>query len=320
MATLIPPEIGVIPKAPVETTQQVSNGVISEKDQSPEVAQVQAVIAEFLEDCVRVNVGKGYTKLVDYTDFADSFSKFMNKKAPEVKKMSLLLPNNVFWLAYSPTQIEISSYYTGGVKKVNYRGNSVDRVTPNIIISHVLDSNKGKWTIETGNSFFLATDLSLSMLTKRFYKGPSIANRVYVLPFSNMYDTGAMCTGENQLPRVFENGDLRSLNSYYDMIFNSPFNSDLGVKALGYNNPYSGNPSDWFAYLAKLAKEVNPEFPYREIAGFVPIKPVQPPVANVPVESATISITVPTTTVNINTTNVGRVIPLTEAEAQALNF
>jgi len=51
------------------------------------------------------------------------------------------------------------------------------------------------------------------------------------------------------------------------MIFNSPFNQDLGVKALSRSSQYCSVDA-WFDYLARLAKEPEPKFPYGELSGY----------------------------------------------------
>lgn len=231
------------------------------------VSNVQATKAEFMTDCVRLDLGGGFTKLVDYASFFATFSKFMETKEKVTKEQGLLLPSNVIWLSQTATHVKVVCYYPEGVKKVNFCGTSVPRITPNVIVCHQLEVTKtGHKVIDTR---YLSTNIPLQSLDRKFFTGPSHANNIYILPFSNMYDSGAMCTGANQLPKQFEKGDLRGLHHYHEMIFNSPFNHDLSVKAISSNNRYY-QPTEWFAYLAKIAKDPNPKFPYSELLGYRP--------------------------------------------------
>lgn len=240
-------------------------GTLALDDSKQIVKSVTAVKAEFLEDCVRLDLGKGYQKLIEYSDFDAEWTKFMGKKEVETKEVGLMLPSGVVWMSHSATKLKIMCYYPEGVKNINYRGNSVPRVAPNVIISHTLDSTKTGWKV-TG-SWYLATDLPLSQMSREFYTKSNHAKNIFILPFSNMYDNGTMCTGANQLPKSFDKGDIRGLHHYHEMVFNSPFNNDLGVKAVGTGSRYC-NAEDWFALLREIALKPNPKFPYEHLMGY----------------------------------------------------
>jgi hypothetical protein len=245
--------------------------ILPEQPSEPAVKK-PALKVEFLPECVRMDLGQGLTKLVEYEDFYNTFTEYMGKlaKKPVGKERQFLLPKDVFYLAFSEKELKICCYYPGDVKFVTYITERVKRVTPNIILSFKLTPITGADNWQISSAKFFCTDLPLSQLRRTFHDVPNSSNRVYLLPFPNMYDGGGMCTGGNQLPREFLKAELRPLNAYYDMIFNSPFNNDLGVR--GISNGM--NPAEWMRLLASIAKEPTPQFPYKHVQGYTaPIVP-----------------------------------------------
>lgn len=245
-----------------------------------------AVKAEFLDNCVRVEFDHGYKKLLEYDDFDEVFRNMMGKVKTVEKSVeyNLSWPANVIWSSVSATRIKLTCFYPGGIRNVDYRGTSLPRVTPSILISHTLDAKPGSaggWRVY--EPLFFGTELPSSRIERKYYAAPSTATGIYLLPFANMYDNGRMCLGSNHLPLNLEKGDLRPLNAYYHVIFNSPFNQDLGVKALSPDSRYASTDS-WFKYLADLAKEPNPRFPFQELRGYVAGNHAGTPVpsANIP--------------------------------------
>jgi hypothetical protein len=67
------------------------------------------------------------------------------------------------------------------------------------------------------------------------------------MPFPNYYDSGNMCYGQNVMPVEFKN-NLKGLDYYYDVIQQSPFNSDLGINITSYRDDIHG----WFLHLQKM--------------------------------------------------------------------
>lgn len=257
-----------IPQAIPKSEPSISS-VVSNPESEKDVKKTPAVKLELLENCVRIDLGQGYTKLIEYQDFSAAISKLTGDRIASVKeKVSYSLPSNTFWFACSDTVLEVSCYYPGAIRNVNYLGDVQLRVTPNIIISHNLQLSKSGCNHSV--AYFLATDLPLSRLNRKFYTKPVYSDRVFLLPFPNMYDNGTMCVGSNQLPKQFPKGDVRGLQAYFDMIFNSPFNNDLGVRGVSRNSTF-GSVNSWFRHLTDLAK-ANAEFPYKELEGFTPLK------------------------------------------------
>ena len=83
------------------------------------------------------------------------------------------------------------------------------------------------------------------------------------LPFSNVYDSGSLCFGTAMKISSFTPPDLRGVHSYYQVLFDSAFNNDLGIKALK-SGRRQEPVSKWYDYLATLAADKKP-FPYKEL-------------------------------------------------------
>lgn len=174
----------------------------------------------------------------------------------------VLLPSNTFFFAQSATRINLSCYYAGGVRNIKYAGHDRPSVIPNIIISHSLTNSGGSWTVNSTRYF--STDRSVAGIPHRFINGVSAEEKVYGMPFTNTYSDNRMCYGSNSMPQQFRNENLRGLDWYYQYLFETPFNDDLGVSALGRRQ----SPADWYGKLARLAEEGQP-FPYSDLAGFI---------------------------------------------------
>lgn len=194
----------------------------------------------------------------------DSFLAAITSSSSQSEDGSIegvLLPSNTFFFARSATRINLSCYYAEGVRNVKYGSHDRPSVIPNIIVSHVLNKNGQEWVINTTRYF--CTDKPVSALPGTFINAAKLDAGIFGLPFSNTYSDNRMCYGGNSMPHVFRNNNLRGLDWYYQYLFETPFNDDLGINGL-----YSRvTPETWYARLAKLAEE-GASFPYKDLAGF----------------------------------------------------
>lgn len=71
-----------------------------------------------------------------------------------------------------------------------------------------------------------------------------------------------MCYGRNTMPVRFAEGSLRGFDWYYQYLFESPFNSDLGLYGVS-----GKSVNEWFALLAERAAN-GQTFPYSDLVGF----------------------------------------------------
>ena len=133
-------------------------------------------------------------------------------------------------------------------------------VVPNVIISHVLKMQGGVWKVN--DTRYLTTNKPLSEIPRQKI---AVGSGVCTLPFTNVYDDGRLCYGNNLRVAEIKPPDFRPLHWYYEMLFTAPFNNDIGVYSLKRESKFKENYAGWFAHLAKLAETGKP-FPYAELS------------------------------------------------------
>ena len=170
----------------------------------------------------------------------------------------IMLPSNTYYFARSAFRIELSCYYTGGVKNIKYFDKDRPSVIPNIIISHSLERSGSDWNLLSSRYF--CTDLPVGLLPATFVNAAKPADRIFRLPFTNTYQDGRMCYGGNSMQSIFRNENLRGLDWYYGYLFETPFNDDLGVNGLEGRL----SASSWYEKLADRASE-GQGFPYEDL-------------------------------------------------------
>ena len=236
----------------VETREDFDQLVMGEE--SYPVLQV-----EIFEYCAKININ-GVPKYIAL----DKLIEVLEQNSGGGNMDSLpgaLLPSKTFFFARLAGKIRLSCYYPGEVRPVNYNGIVRDSVVPNIIISHELQTYNDAWTVQSSKYF--CTPKPVSAMPDKFINARDPSLGVFVLPFTNTYNDGRMCYGGNTMPSGFRGNNLRGLDWYFQYLFETPFNGDLGVSALRVR----ANPDDWYARLASLAANDQP-FPYNELDGF----------------------------------------------------
>lgn len=242
----------VVQAPPVET-----QAIPPEDD--PIVTQQQAVSIDIMDRAARLTLSDGRTKMVSHTQLARALKSFLDREEA-VSGMKMKLPPNVYAMDISSTHIVLGMYYPECIRDVNFHNSVKPRVTPNVILTVTLKKETGNdWKV--AESLYFCTSLPLAEFPREIVKAPDRSKKITILPFSNVYDTGRVCVGQNGLIYNYKNGDLRALNWHFEFLWKTPFNYDLGVKALRTSN---FNVDSWFAHLAKLAEEKKP-FPYSEI-------------------------------------------------------
>ena len=265
----------------------MSEGIVIEGSQdTPEVVEAALVASKALSDLeetlltqVRVNgqevtlmddaviikgVG-GINKTISYEDFISSVLRATNTLSEETK-LSLSLPGSVSYLAVGPTELDISCYYKEGVKPFQFSDGSrmerYDIVVPNIIVSHKLRRERGDW-VHNG-AFYTVTNMPVNKLPQdRLITTMDRDRGIFLMPFTNAYDSCNMCYGGNKMPVRFIDNNLRGLDYYYNFLWESPFNNDLGISSKVNRNMFS-SPVQWYHHLRDLAIDNKP-FPYGDL-------------------------------------------------------
>jgi hypothetical protein len=245
----------------IEAVDKVEAVKPAVKTEEPSV-YVNGIVVDLLDDCVRIHLGKGISKLVSYEEFVQSLSGALDKTKLSSQMIGYSLPPGTFFFSVGASTIEISCYYPECVRELMYspRGGvptlTRKSVIPNVIISHRLTKSKGNsWAV--ADTRFLSTDKKLSELNRKSYL--KVEPGFFLIPFSNIYEDARMCYGANVRTGKVDLPELRPLHWYYEILFTSPFNDDLGVRAL---KPADGRTvSWWYTHLAEMA-EKNKPFPY----------------------------------------------------------
>ncbi|HET8686720.1 MAG TPA: hypothetical protein VFM18_08655 [Methanosarcina sp.] len=231
------------------------------KDFQDELVKVDSVPFTLLDNCVKINV-KGVDKYISLDTFLEILDKSIAANR-QVRTEELFLPSNTYYLGRSAGKIMLTCYYAGGVRNVKYFDADRPSVVPNIIVSYLVNTTGDIWKVSSAKYF--CTDLPPSRLPRRFITSESHSERIFGIPFSNHYGEGRMCYGNNVMPVSFPNGNLRGLDYYYQFLFTSPFNDDLGVRAVA-----GHSVSGWYSKIAKIASEGG-SFPYDQLRGFTPL-------------------------------------------------
>ena len=244
-----------------------------EKYIEPRLAYTRCIKASLYDTYVELETNPGQKKLIDYTSFKTIINNICkSENSVEITK-GLLPPSNMIFLSQSSDEMCINCYYPEGIKPLQFdaqggnpekRYTKMDIIVPNIIlsVSFKKDTNTGDWLVS--GVHYLCTPTPVSKLPNSFIRTPDRANNIFVLPMSNTYDNGNMCYGSNQMPARFRDGNLRGIDWYYRYLWESPFNSDLGIIAIGSEM----SPTNWYKLLNKIASEKDPVFPYNKLKGF----------------------------------------------------
>lgn len=247
---------------------QATSPEVSPKQVEERMIDVKVQEALFLEDCVVVKLGSAKAEIekrISYEDFKAIISSTLGRREDE-KIEGFHLPSNCFYFAKSATQVQISCYYQERIAEITYFDQKMKIKVPNIIISHVLDRKAGQ-NAKVVSSRYFCTDLPVNRLPQEKFIGNLDHNkRIWLSPFSNTYQEGNMCYGNNTMPVSYPEHNFRGLDYFYQFLFTAPFNSDLGIYALSEGRD---GVSRWYETLQTIATKDEP-FPYHRLRGFQP--------------------------------------------------
>lgn len=252
------PTVQEAPPAPVTFEQALlevgNSGKISQNDSV-------GIPLMLFKDHVEITLDNGVKRQIPYQGLKELIDRSLNTKETVTNINGMILPSNVFFLSQSSNELRMTCYYPGGNRDMLFDSTKLNIVTPNILISFTLKLEGKDWIVQS--AIYMCTDLPISKLPKTFITGPSPSQGVYLLPMSNTYSEGIMCYGGNSMPARFKDNHFRGMDWYYRYLWETPFNSDLGIRAIG----SVVSPSSWYHTLSKFAKE-NKTFPYRDLSSW----------------------------------------------------
>lgn len=231
---------------------------------------VDGITVDLLDDCVQVHQGKGITKFIAYEVFLELLNKIANKNGTKEKRQDYYLPSGTYYFTVSSTTMQVACYYPECKREIKYRPRGVSSsesrmtvVIPNLVIAHTL-TKKDSTTWVVSDSRYLVTYKTLSQIERRF---PSKSDPdMERMCFTNVYGDARLCYGENVRVAELKMPDLRGLSWYYEILFISPFNDDLGLNMLT-KTAFRENYSSWYKHLEKLA-QTNGSFDYKDVNKF----------------------------------------------------
>lgn len=228
-------------------------------------SKVPAQHITMFESHVELKQPDGTTKAITLSSFYDILTQAMSIKATSVKS-NFLLPAGCYNFGVSATSLQISCYYPGKVRTIKFddsrdggKMREYQIPFPNILITHTLSKSKEEWKL--GSTHYFCTNLGVNSLpTGHPVRNPN--GGIWHVPLPNMYTDGRMCYGHNSLIINFPLDNLRGLDWYFRMLFESPFNTDLGVQELS----DSMGVKSWLLHLDGIGK-TGGEFPYKKLRG-----------------------------------------------------
>lgn len=242
---------------------QFAKSIVAEvpAEKPEDFIEVHGTHVDLLENSVRIHLSNGTTKMITYADFSHTLRTFLDKATESREGSIRLLPSNVYMIEESIDRLTLCFYFPERIQNVNFNGDILPRIVPNIIMNVSLSRGSGtkKNDFTYIQALYYATNLPLARIpsgvVRRGGKGISI------LPFTNVYSEANLCTGYNTLIKDFPNNDLRQTSWFHDMLWASPFNYDLGVRALAHGGQDRKGIDEWYAQLANCAS-TGKGFPY----------------------------------------------------------
>lgn len=212
------------------------------------------------KDFVEVEVERGVKRQIPYKALKDIIDRTIGTVETTTHIAGTLMPSNVFFMSQTDRELRLMCYYPGGNRDMLYNNDKLHIVAPNVVVAYTLKREKDDWIM--CSEIYMCTDLPISKLPKTFVSQPDAKQGLYLLPMSNTYSEGNMCYGGNQMPRRFKDNNLRGMDWYFRFLWETPFNDDLGIRAVG-----DVRVREWYHELANLAKENKP-FPYKRLRGW----------------------------------------------------
>lgn len=232
-----------------------------EGELSHDVAVSSSIPVHLFSEYAELTLSANNRKQISYKDFREMLGRIaVTNELPSLS--GTLLPSSVIYIAQAEKKLYLNTYYAGCNRQMIYGSEKINIVTPNIIISFILSKDRDDWTISQVNYF--CTDLPISKLPKEFIGAVKHSDHIFCLPMSNTYAEGTMCYGSNSMPARFKDNNLRGLDYYFRYLWDTPFNSDLGIRAARGDVSVSG----WYSNLKALAL-TNSGFPYDRLKGYL---------------------------------------------------
>ena len=153
--------------------------------------------------------------------------------------ISTAMPPNCFIMAKSATHMELNCYFPEVIRDVKYINYAISSRTPeiykipfpNVILYISLNKDGENWHVNKLR-YFCTSKKVTQLPSDKIISNRNPREGIFVMPFTNFYDDGRMCYGQNTMTSRFPEKNLRGVEWFYQVIFEGSFNEDLGVKGL----------------------------------------------------------------------------------------
>lgn len=212
-------------------------------------------------------------KKITHSDFIEGFGLIFKDRMEgaarvqeEVSTTPFLMPPNVYLFNETREGIEIGMYHPEcTIPEVKFNSAKLKEIRlPNIIISvrlRKVDNNRDPSIKYVYNDArFYATDQGSMSLPSQLLNAPDARRHIWILPLPNIFHDARICFGGNSYIQNYSK-DLRTLHYLYKVIYDTPFNGDLGIPSVARGS--RDGPSTWIKNLRGLEK-----FPYEKLQGF----------------------------------------------------
>lgn len=196
-------------------------------------------------------------KAISLLDFKGILDGMLNTEA---KLDHFALPFNCYTFAKSGAEIQLGCYHPERIAEVSHIDRSTGRAKkykipfPNTIVSLKLSIRDNFWNV-SDTKYFCTNKKVTQLPDSRLVTEVDPSNGIWIMPFPNFYGDGRMCFGRNSMPTRYAS-NLRGLDYFYQVLFDSAFNDDLGLNSVDSTR----SPSKWFQELSQLTA-----FPYEKL-------------------------------------------------------
>ena len=214
----------------------------------------------FTEKSALITAGK-FEKRISIEDFYLLLGRQITKTTESDGK-SFSLPVGCVVFEQKFKKIRLVCFYPETIKEVTYKNGDGSNVTtkaykipfPNLLIQVTLkEQDNGDWLGDPPLYYVSSEPLSRIIDSVKTNSVSPQLDNIFIVPFTNFYDNGTMCYGTSNYFSRFSNNDLRGINYYYQVIFDSAFNNHLGI----HNINFKGGMKDLLTHLSTLET-----FPY----------------------------------------------------------
>ena len=211
------------------------------------------------EGSVEIELPMGMKRNISISDYANIIQGLADRAVTDAETETFFkYPESMFSVSRNSNGHIINMYFEEREVTIKFAGMGKKKIImPNVLVTVELHKTSDSEAFYIKSVKWLASNLEKHLLPTNWTNLHS-KKGVWVLPMPNVYDTGSMCTGGNQLPSIMYTNFTILDTLYSDILVGSAFNSDLRIQSI----KEFRTPKDWINVLAQELKDGNVSFPY----------------------------------------------------------